>query len=258
MRIRADFSRRAVVRPDEHQWVASPQSGVARVMLDRVGAEKARATSLVRYAPESRFSPHEHPGGEEILVLSGVFSETDATPRQSRAAPAGGENSESPHSESNAEPERHAPAGWYLRNPPGSSHRPSSREGALIFVKLWQMPPGQREHVRIDTRDPACWVRQDDRECCPLFSSDHERVELCRLGPMGRLPVESEGGTELLVLAGDLTVDDQPCPEGSWIRLPPGDSASIVAGPRGLTVYRKTGHLSPERLESLCRPDAES
>ncbi|WP_200813829.1 cupin domain-containing protein, partial [Mycobacterium avium] len=51
MLINADFTRRAIVASQQCQWVASPQDGVERVMLDRVGAEKARATSLVRYAP---------------------------------------------------------------------------------------------------------------------------------------------------------------------------------------------------------------
>lgn len=67
MRLNADFSRRAIVTPEQYQWVASPQSGVERVMLDRVGEEKARATSIVRYAPGSWFPQHPHPGGEEIL-----------------------------------------------------------------------------------------------------------------------------------------------------------------------------------------------
>jgi len=109
MRINADFSRRSVVTPSQYHWVASPQGGVERLMLDRVGVEAARATSIVRYAPDAWFPHHFHPGAEEILVLSGIFSEG----------------------------ETHYPAGWYLRSPPGCGHQPSSREGALIFVKLW-------------------------------------------------------------------------------------------------------------------------
>src|SRR3546814_16557859 len=78
MFINADFSLRAVVASHQYQWVASPQAGVERVMLDRLGGEKARATSIVRYAPSSRFPRHQHPGGEEILVLSGTFSAGNA------------------------------------------------------------------------------------------------------------------------------------------------------------------------------------
>ena len=44
-------------------------------MLDRIGDEVARATSIVRYAPHSHFSPHTHGGGEEFLVLDGVFQD---------------------------------------------------------------------------------------------------------------------------------------------------------------------------------------
>ena len=73
MLIHADFSRRALVLPHQHRWTPSPQAGVERVMLDRVGAEKGHATSLVRYAAGSNFPVHYHPGGEEILVLSGAF-----------------------------------------------------------------------------------------------------------------------------------------------------------------------------------------
>ena len=75
MRLNANFQERVVLRPEDHQWVPSPMPGVTRMMLDRVGEEVARATSLVRYAPQSQFSPHAHGGGEEFLVLEGVFAD---------------------------------------------------------------------------------------------------------------------------------------------------------------------------------------
>ena len=46
MLVNPDFSSRASLTPDDYQWVASPQPGVERVMLDRLGGEKARATIL--------------------------------------------------------------------------------------------------------------------------------------------------------------------------------------------------------------------
>ena len=75
MQLNADFSRRAVVHAGTLDWVASPIAGVHRRMLDRIGDEVARATSIVRYAPASHFSPHVHDGGEEFLVLDGVFQD---------------------------------------------------------------------------------------------------------------------------------------------------------------------------------------
>ena len=69
MHLNSDFSKRVVIRPKDYRWVDSPMPGVERMMLDRIGDEVARATSLVRYAPNSSFSPHVHSGGEEFFVL---------------------------------------------------------------------------------------------------------------------------------------------------------------------------------------------
>lgn len=214
MLINADFTRPAVVAPHEYQWVASPQTGVDRVMLDRVGAERARATSIVRYAPNSYFPSHLHPGGEEILVLSGTFSDEVGD----------------------------YPAGWYLRNPPGSSHRPSSTEGATIFVKLQQMPACEQHHVRVNTRDPSNWQRQGSRELCPLFADDSEQVSLQRLGANELLYDELLNGFELLVLEGSVMADRQSCERGAWLRMPAGRHLDVVGGQQGATVYLKTGH----------------
>lgn len=215
MLVNADFSRRAVLTPRQYQWVASPQAGVERVMLDRVGAEKARATSIVRYAPGSHFPAHSHPGGEEILVLSGSFCDDGM----------------------------HYPAGWYLRNPPGSSHQPSSEEGAVIFVKLQQMRPHERDPVRIDTRAASSWQSQAGREVCPLFSDAAEQTRLQRLAPGKALFSEPVDGAELLVLAGHVVADGEACERGSWLRLPAGRYPAIAAGAHGTTVYLKIGRV---------------
>lgn len=214
MPINTDYSQCTVVAPDQYQWVPSPQPGVERVMLYRQGGEKRRATSIVRYAPGSHFPPHQHPGGEEILVLSGTFSEDD----------------------------QHYPAGWYLRNPPGSSHWPFSAEGAVIFVKLWQMPPEDGRRVRIDTQDPSRWIRRPGRDVCPLFSGATEQVALERLDPDEPLFTSPVDSAEMLVLAGELQADGQQYTRGCWIRLPAGEYPGIVASKSGTTLYLKTGH----------------
>jgi anti-sigma factor ChrR (cupin superfamily) len=212
MFINADFSLPVIVEPHQYQWAASPQPGVERMMLDRIGNEEARATSIVRYAPDSRFPQHSHPEGEEILVLSGTFSD---------------ENGD-------------CPAGWYLRNPPGSSHRPSSREGALIFVKLRQMAADDDRRVRIDTNDPSAWQRHGDRMICPLFSSPAEQVCLQRLDAGQVILTGAVGGAELLVLEGEIAAGTQAYGGGTWIRLPPGAHPDFIAGERGVRFYLKT------------------
>src|ERR687892_1415616 len=154
MKINADLSQRAVVHSDELPWAPSPLPGVQRRMLERDGAEVARATSLVRYAPNSSFDPHTHGGGEEFLVLDGVFSDEhgDFGP------------------------------GSYVRNPPGSRHTPRSAPGCTIFVKLRQMPPDDTETVRIDTAN-AAWQAGpvEGASTMPLYQRGSERVALVRL-----------------------------------------------------------------------------
>ncbi|TMK03349.1 MAG: cupin [Alphaproteobacteria bacterium] len=124
MRINADFTKRASVHAGESEWVKSPMPGVERRMLDRVGDEVARATSIVRYAPGTAFSPHSHLGGEELFVLDGIFQDERGD----------------------------YPAGSYVRNPPTSRHTPRSQAGCTIFVKLFQFDPADCAHVNIDTR----------------------------------------------------------------------------------------------------------
>ncbi|WP_256612982.1 cupin domain-containing protein [Vibrio ostreae] len=161
MHINADFALPVFITPQQYQWVLSTQSGVERMMLDRIGAEKARATSIVKYAPESVFPQHAHPGGEEILVLSGTFSDQSGD----------------------------YPAGWYLRNPPGTAHSPHSKSGATIFVKLWQMGAADTETVRINTLDAQNWCQADDgRQICPLYDNGLERVSLQKLNAQQPIP----------------------------------------------------------------------
>ncbi len=197
-------------------------------MLDRLGGERARATSLVRYAPQSVFPAHAHPGGEEILVLSGTFSDGSG----------------------------HFGRGWYLRNPPGSAHQPSSADGALIFVKLWQMPAYDTRTVRIDSCGAMLWRRDGTHEVCRLHETDHEQVCLLRLPPGHLLRPDARGGAELLVIEGRIEgqIEGQTKGQGAdgatalgplgWLRLPPGDAAELRVGAFGATIYLKTGHLA--------------
>jgi len=135
--IRADFGQAVWLNPEDGAWASSPEGGVSRLMLDRVGDEVAVATSLVRYAPGSRFPAHDHALGEEFLVLEGVFADEHGR----------------------------YPAGTYVRNPPGTRHAPFSDPGCLIWVKLRQFDlPDQRLLVAPlpQADDPAGLEMRDD------------------------------------------------------------------------------------------------
>lgn len=217
MQINSDFSRMAALQTCQYQWVPSTQSGVERVMLDRIGKEKARATSIVRYLPGSIFPFHSHPGGEEIFVLSGTFSDQSGD----------------------------YPQGWYLRNPPGSSHAPSSLNGTTIFVKLWQMQPTDQHVVRINTKDPANWTVEKGRSICHLYRDSIESTSLQKLSENESLfSVKAPHVTsELLVLSGSVLHNHIEYMAGSWLRLGKSDNHSLKAGNLGATVYLKIGEF---------------
>src|SRR5919109_2728655 len=182
-------------------------------MLDRIGDEIARATSIVRYAPNSRFSPHAHAGGEEFLVLAGVFQDE--------------------HGE--------FPAGSYVRNPPQSRHTPGSEPGCTIFVKLWQFDLADRTHVRIDTNKMAMLPvpGRSGVEVMPLFRDAREDVRLEQWAAGADIVLQPEGGLEVLVLAGSFTEGGETFEEQSWLRLPIGAALETKSGPQGCRVWVK-------------------
>ena len=219
MQINADVSQRAVVHSEDVEWIPSPLAGVDRRMLERDGEEVARATSIVRYAPGSSFSAHTHSGGEEFIVLDGVFTDEMGD----------------------------FPAGMYVRNPVGSSHTPSSEPGCTIFVKLWQMPPADQDYVRVDMNDPAGWSDGASGErVLPLHKSDHEEVRVERWGQGQTLAERSfPDGAEYFVLDGGFDDADGRYGKGTWLRVPPGGVHTPHTAD-GCTVYIKSGHLTKD------------
>jgi anti-sigma factor ChrR (cupin superfamily) len=197
--LRDDFTKLEIVPTDELEWTPSPSPGVERKRLERSGpAESGRVTSLVRYAPESEFPEHPHPGGEELFVLEGVFSD------------ASGDH----------------PAGTYLLNPEGYSHAPRSAQGCVLFVKLRQAP-GARHHVRVETAG-APFEPYDDLpgvSSLELYAQEGfpERVRLVRFEPGTAVPfVAFPKGEELFGLEGELEDEHGRHGPRTWLRFPPG------------------------------------
>lgn len=217
MKIRADFSERVSVRPGDEPWVPSPQPGVDRVMLDRIGGEIARATSLVRFAPGSFFPFHAHGGGEEVFVLDGVFEDEHGS----------------------------YPAGTYLRDPVGTAHKPFAKDGCTLFVKLWQFAPGDTERKVVDTKsrtfEPTS-VPGLERQA--LHDFEGVAVSLEKLPPgFSSARTLDRGGEEILVLAGSLSLGSENYPQGSWLRHPGGGSAEL-ASETGCALLVTKGHLA--------------
>ena len=287
MKINADFTTKfASLNFDPTKYVVSPAMGVNRFMIDRVGNEKARATTIVEYKPNSKFPQHTHIGGEEFLVLKGTFKDQYGV----------------------------FPAGTYVRNPVGTKHSPwVDDDGCVIFVKLLQMtdtkyetqiPEGQSLHVFYDKKDDDDDVDEQKfkKVSCEygkfleMYSNPTtgEVVTMNWLEPNKEFPpseLSVSGGEELFILGGSLELerveDGQSEPEAGrtetytewgWLRFPPskattttnGDNGpvrrntatsitsdssikqsdyyKIKSGPDGAQVYRKCGHLTQEAL----------
>ena len=217
--VNADFAKRVVIATGDLPWTPSPQAGVERRRLDRIGGEIARATSLVRYAPDRSFPHHVHELGEEFLVLEGTFSDEHGD----------------------------YPAGTYVRNPPGSFHSPYTRPGCTILVKLRQMPREEDRRIVLDTEavpwQPIAvegrWARQ------LLYACDRtgEIVTLERIAARTRLGFqEIPGGEEIYLLTGSLIDDHGRYEAGTWIRNPVGFGRNLGSDD-GATFWAKRGHL---------------
>lgn len=209
MRINADFTKRVAVHFEETPWVQSPAPGVERKMLDRIGEEVARATTIVRFAPGSAFSAHTHDGGEEYLVLDGVFQDELGD----------------------------FPVGSYVRNPPTSRHTPAASDGAVILVKLHQFDPADRTQVQINTAISGDPVQ-------PLFHDANEEVRIETWAPGSVVEIDAEGGLEVFVIDGGFSETGEDFASWDWLRLPPGTGFSGRAGPDGARVWLKSGHLA--------------
>lgn len=215
MRINADFTDRVVLDTTTMDWVPSPMAGVERKMLDRIGEEVARATSLVRYAPGSRFSAHTHGGGEEYLVVEGTFSDEHGD----------------------------YPTGTYVRNPIGTSHSPHSDDGCTILVKLHQFEKDDTKQFQIKTQDAAFTDLGNGVSHLPLHSFGSETVEMLRLAPGASITRDvPKGGQEILVLDGSFADDAATYTKGTWLRSNDG-KPQPMASRDGCLLFIKTGHL---------------
>ena len=188
-----DFSEQIVINTRDREWLPSPREGVWRKPLAREEAEQGHATSIVRYDPGSHFHAHDHPLGEEILVLEGIFSDETG--------------------------DYHA--GTYFRNPEGFRHAPFSVEGCVILVKLHQFQPGDTAHVVLNTETSAWRPGQGSLQVMPLHECQGESTALVRW-PAGEQfqPHQHFGGEEIYVVSGEFIDEFGRYPAGTWMRSP--------------------------------------
>ncbi len=219
--INADLSQPAAVRANELPWQPSPSETVWRKTFYREGGEYGPVTSLVRYDARSRFASHAHPGGEEILVLSGVFSDEHG----------------------------HYPAGSYILNPPGTAHAPYSEKGCQLFVHLRQYAGPQRRKAVIDTTELTLQpTASPGVHRAMLYAQDlyPETVSYQLWQSGAHVSLDTEAGfAEILVLSGALSDTRGEYEALTWLRMPQGSGPWVLHSERGCSCYIKLGAANP-------------
>ncbi len=199
--INSDCSLFVSVNTEQISWQNSPMSGVQRKRLELIGIKKPQITTIVKFAPESYFELHEHDGGEEILVLDGIFSDVkgDFGP------------------------------GFYVRNPPGTTHRPFSKNGCTILVKLRQFNEGDQLQFAVNTND-SVWFSTDtnDVEKLPLHQYKNEQVVMYRFNDNSdAIEFNFFQSSEIYVMEGNIDIFNTNYAAGSWLRYPANTAIKI-------------------------------
>ncbi len=214
--INANFSLPIMVDTEALSWQRSPAAGVMRKRLELIGKHDPRLTTLVKFDPGSKFNKHGHDGGEEFLVLAGVFSD------------ASGDYS----------------AGCYIRNPPGTYHAPFTVEGCTILVKLRQFQSLDSKQLVIDTKAHTTrWSSTGEPGISrlTLHSFADETVSLYKMHPQCWTTFKKhKQGTEIFVYEGSVSDGNNDYQEGTWLRYPAASRVKISA-PDGAGIYVKQG-----------------
>ena len=213
--LNSDFTTRVAIHAGQMDWTPSPVPGLGQRTLHHAGEEVACATFIVRHGPGSHVASHPHHGGEEFLVLEGVFQDEHGD----------------------------FPTGSYVRMPPTSSHAPRSELGCTLFVKLGQFNLDDRTEVNLDTALQA-FAPVEARPgvgAIPLFADLDEQVRLERWTAGAVVNLHAPGGVEVLVLEGSFTEGGERFRPQSWLRLPAGSVMQARAGGQGCCVWIKAG-----------------
>ncbi|MFK8068682.1 MAG: cupin domain-containing protein [Gammaproteobacteria bacterium] len=102
-------SETVVINTDSKEWLPGINEGLSVMPLHTFGLE---SMALVKWKAGTIFTPHVHPGGEEIFVLEGTLEDEHGV----------------------------YPKGAWIRSPNYSEHHPTSKEGCIIFVKTGHLP----------------------------------------------------------------------------------------------------------------------
>jgi hypothetical protein len=236
--LNSDKTKRQLVKTSDIEWVGASQAGgVYRKMIERRGGEVARATTVVKFDPDQSFPRHTHAGGEEFVVLDGVWRDDYGS---------FGKYS-------------------YIRNYIGSGHTPSiGPEGCIILVKLRQMSVmsnDEPEHRNWPDLDPESVWNQGKpysnglakQTKLPLFSNELEQTAVHVWAKNSTIELEvPPRGIEIFVVDGTFSSDMGAHDKWSWCRLPNDSQSSVVFKVQtcedDVYIWTKEGHLESDEV----------
>ncbi len=218
--INADCTKLVILRPDEMVWESANQTGVSRVILERVNDNNlGRETSLVRLAPNIKLEPEILNARMEIFVVEGTLSDG--------------------HGEYGAQ--------TFIMNPPGSTYSAASRDDCVLYVKRLNGFDGDDERVTLDTH-AAEWTPFGHRVAEVIhFYKDDKRDVTARVGkvfPNAQImEYDHPGGEEVLILEGVFKDQFGVGIPGTWLRYPIGLAHAPYTGDEGALIYIRDGDV---------------
>ena len=198
--VNADPNKVAVVDTNQLAWEPTEHPGVSRKVLEFVSdPRKGRETSLLRFAPGAKLPTETLVDRMDVFVLEGKYED--------------GHGEYGPHT--------------FLRNQPGYTHTPASKDGCVLYVK-WRVPirPGGGPRLVVDSKT-AQWMAFPHRGADVLhLYPNADGIETGRIGnvhPNRKIPSHDHSiGEETFVLRGCMKDEYTAYHAGTWFRMPCG------------------------------------
>jgi hypothetical protein len=203
--VNVDFNIPVSVETKLIDWQMSSINGNNKKYFERFERTKYYITVLIQFPAGRTFRKFGHEGGMELLVLSGVFSDSDGD----------------------------YGAGSYVRNPAGTYHQPFTSNGCTVLLKLGRFQPMDRKRVVIDTMNSAHrWLPVADPGVSrlALHHFSEEDIYLYRIRSECWITFKHENhGLELFICNGSISVKGDLYVPGDWLRYPVGSKVKVSA-----------------------------
>lgn len=214
-----DFERVVVVNTEELPWLPMTGEGVTQRLLEKIGTDICRTTTIIRCLAGSPIPAHALDQGEEIIVLEGEYTDELGV----------------------------YPAGSYIKNSKGAQRTSITKIGCVLFVKQGHLQQDDTERVVVDVAN-SDW-RQGlvaGLSVMPLSEFKGEHNALVRWQPGTVFTAHRHwGGEEIYVIEGVFEDEFGRYPKGTWVRNPH-LSQHAPFSREGCTIFVKVGHL-PEK-----------